>query len=129
VEVRLRGLVRVQPPDGIDAVSSLTQHAGAADWQQNKRWLLQPPINRMSQLVVQHAHTIFNAAVPVIRIFDVGGKRWKRNVAKGSRIGPWLQATYEILDESTWRSKGPCLYLDGANAGSMSNGKARLTRA
>ncbi|MGB7815377.1 MAG: hypothetical protein WBL28_03395 [Methylotenera sp.] len=57
------------------------------------------------------AQTIFNKATPVIKIHGVGGKKWKRNVAKGSRIGPWLQGNYEILDEHTWREGGACLYL------------------
>jgi hypothetical protein len=54
---------------------------------------------------------IFQHANPVIHIFGVGGRRWKRNVSKGGRIGPWLQGDYKILDERAWRAKGPCLYL------------------
>lgn len=65
----------------------------------------------MSNVAIKHAKTIFNAATPVIRIFGVGGKRWKRNVAKGARIGPWLQGEYEIVNEPAWRSKGACLYM------------------
>jgi hypothetical protein len=65
----------------------------------------------MTDIAIKHAHTIFSAATPVIKIFGVGGRRWKRNVAKGARIGPWLQGNYEILNENAWRSKGPCLYL------------------
>ena len=60
----------------------------------------------MSNIAVKHAKTIFNAATPVIKIFGVGGKRWKRNVAKGARIGPWLQGNYEIVNEPAWHSKG-----------------------
>jgi hypothetical protein len=59
----------------------------------------------------KHAEIIFNAATPVINIFRVGGKRWKRNVAKGPRIGPWLQGEYRIINEMAWRHKGACLYF------------------
>ena len=61
------------------------------------------------------AVAIFQKATPVIKIHGVGGKQWKRNVAKGSRIGPWLQGSYDILDERTWREKGACLYLVAAS--------------
>lgn len=65
----------------------------------------------MSNIAVKHARTIFSAATSVIRIFGVGGRCWKRNVAKGARIGPWLQGDYEIINEQAWRSKGACLYM------------------
>ncbi len=65
----------------------------------------------MNNVAVQHAKMIFNAATLVIKIFGVGGKRWKRNIAKGARIGPWLQGDYEIVNESAWHSKGACLYM------------------
>lgn len=54
---------------------------------------------------------IFRRADPIIQISGVGGRRWKRNVAKGARIGPWLQADYQILNEDAWRAKRACLYL------------------
>ncbi len=57
------------------------------------------------------ALSLYQKATPVIKIHGVGGKEWKRNVAKGSRIGPWLQGNYEILNEQTWREKGACLYF------------------
>lgn len=57
------------------------------------------------------ADNILQAATPVIRIHGIGGKRWKRNVASGARIGPWLQAKYEILDHRAWSDRVPCLYL------------------
>lgn len=44
---------------------------------------------------------------PVISIFDVGGTAWTRNVAKGSRIGSWLQAKYVTSDEERWKNE-PC---------------------
>lgn len=59
------------------------------------------------------AMRIFEQATPVIRISGVGGGKWKRNVAKGARIGPWLQAQYEILDNDMWHRREPCLYLVG----------------
>lgn len=62
-----------------------------------------------------HAQQIFLVATPVLKIFGVGGKRWKRNVAKGARVGPWLQGQYEVIDERTWHNKGACLYLVGAS--------------
>lgn len=69
----------------------------------------------MDNLANQYVSTIFDAASPVINIHGVGGKQWKRNVAKGSRIGPWLQGQYEIIDELAWRQKQPCLYLVRGN--------------
>ncbi len=65
----------------------------------------------MNDQAAEHASKIFQAAKPVIRIHAVGGRKWKRNVAKGSRIGPWLPAQYEILDSKTWSARTPCLYL------------------
>lgn len=65
----------------------------------------------MSNIAIKHAKSIYNAAAPVIKIFGVGGNPWKRNVAKGARIGPWLQGNYEIVNEFAWRNKGACLYM------------------
>jgi hypothetical protein len=65
----------------------------------------------MNDIAARHAKAIFNASTQVIRIFGVGGNRWKRNVASGGRIGPWLQGEYEIVNEPAWRSKGACLYM------------------
>lgn len=64
-----------------------------------------------SQTAFQYARRIFDAATPVLRIHGVGGRRWKRNVAKGCRIGPWLQGQYDVLDQGAWLEKGACLYL------------------
>lgn len=58
-----------------------------------------------------HAYAIFRAATPVIRILQVGGRSWKRNVAKGARIGPWLPAKYKIMNKTVWEARAPCLYL------------------
>src|SRR3954452_9196915 len=65
----------------------------------------------MDNLAKQYASAIFNAAIPVIGIHGVGGERWKRNVAKGSRVGPWLPARYQIIDPLAWGDKQACLYL------------------
>lgn len=65
----------------------------------------------MSTSALEHANEIYRAATPVIRIHEVGGRRWKRNVAKGARIGPWLPARYEILDKRVWEARTACLYL------------------
>ena len=65
----------------------------------------------MNKSEVEYAYAIFDAATPVIHIHGIGGKRWKRNVATGARIGPWLQAKYDILDKSMWEARNPCLYL------------------
>lgn len=54
---------------------------------------------------------LLGAATPVLRIHSVGGPRWRRNVAKGGRIGPWLQGRYDVLDAATWARPGACLYL------------------
>jgi hypothetical protein len=69
----------------------------------------------MKSTAVEHARAIFSAATPVIRIRGIGGKRWKRNVAKGARIGPWLQANYDILNKPIWEARNPCLYLVSGN--------------
>lgn len=58
-----------------------------------------------------YAQVIFNAAQPVIRIHGLSTERWKRGVAKGARIGPWLSAHYDIVDHHTWKERKPCLYL------------------
>lgn len=71
----------------------------------------------MNSSAIEHAYSIFQAATPVIRIHGLGGKRWKRNVAKGSRIGPWLQARYEILNKAVWEARRPCLYLVAGSDG------------
>lgn len=73
----------------------------------------------MNQLAIQHAKVIFNAATPIIKIHGVGGRRWKRNIAKGGRIGPWLQGSYDIVNDSAWRKKGPCLYLVAGTDGGI----------
>jgi hypothetical protein len=65
----------------------------------------------VSQTPESQANIIFEHATPVLNIFGLGGARWKRNVAKGSRIGPWLRAQYEVLNQPVWIQRTPCLYL------------------
>lgn len=66
-------------------------------------------------IIKQIVNKIFDEATPVIKIHGVGGKKWKRNVAGGSRVGPWLQGEYSILNEPVWKEKGACLYLVAGN--------------
>jgi hypothetical protein len=65
----------------------------------------------MEANAIQVVSSIYLAATPVIKIRGLGGQRWKRNVAKGGRIGPWLQATYEVMNPAAWAQRGVCLYL------------------
>ena len=65
----------------------------------------------MKITAISHAFEIYSASTPVIRIQGLGGYLWKRNVAKGGRIGPWLQAKYEVLNQTVWEARTPCLYL------------------
>jgi hypothetical protein len=65
----------------------------------------------MSLPASERAAEIYRQATPVILIHSIGGRRWKRNVATGGRIGPWLPASYEILDHKAWEARIPCLYL------------------
>lgn len=60
---------------------------------------------------LRFAGAILAAASVVLKLRGLGGRRWKRDVAKGARIGPWLQAEYEVIDQREWQSKGACLYL------------------
>ena len=62
-------------------------------------------------VVLAQVAEIYRAAIPVLRIHAIGGAQWTRNVAKGSRIGPWLQAKYSVMDHAAWDTKAPCLYL------------------
>lgn len=71
----------------------------------------------MQKLAIQHVQAIYAAAKPIIKIHGVGGSRWKRNVAKGARIGPWLQGDYSMVNEAVWNEKGVCLYLVQGNDG------------
>ncbi len=73
----------------------------------------------MEKIAIQHVQTIYAAAKPILKIHGVGGKRWKRNVATGARIGPWLQGDYSIVNEAAWNEKGACLYLVQGNDGDV----------
>ena len=67
----------------------------------------------MPSFAIQYAQQIYQTATPVLRIKGIGGKRWKRNVATGGRIGPWLQADYSVLGGEIWGRRTPSLYLVG----------------
>jgi len=56
---------------------------------------------------------IWRPAVPVLSITGAGGTKWKRNMADPAdpRVGPWLQATFEVLDQAMWRRKADYLYF------------------
>lgn len=71
-----------------------------------------------SQLPEPVRHLIA-AATPVLRIHGVGGVAWTRNVAKGSRIGPWRQGRFDVLDAAAWARGGACLYLVTAQDGGL----------
>lgn len=67
----------------------------------------------------QVGKAILETAKPVLRISQVGGRPWKRNVPKSDgRHGPWLPAVWEVLDQETWKRRIGSLYLvvgsDGA---------------
>ena len=64
------------------------------------------------------ARNIYQAAVPILKIMSIGGRRWLRNdKTKQKRTGPWLQATYEVLDPDAWGAKSPCIYFIAGNDG------------
>lgn len=65
----------------------------------------------MESKALGFASFINAAASLVLKVRGLGGRNWKRNVAKGARIGPWLQAEYDVVDRNEWLSKGACLYL------------------
>ncbi len=75
----------------------------------------------MSELsAAEIAHWIFGAATPVLRIHRLDRPFWKRRIEsnpRDGRIGPWLSATYSILDEAAWRSRDACLYMARAGSG------------
>lgn len=58
-------------------------------------------------------------STPVLKINGIGGTFWKRNVKSGSRVGPWLQGEFEILNEAAWKEKAPCLYLVSSSSGTI----------
>ena len=67
----------------------------------------------------EEACKLFGISTPVLKIHGIGGQQWKRNVKSGSRIGPWFQGEYKILNESVWKEKAPCLYLVSTGAESI----------
>jgi hypothetical protein len=64
------------------------------------------------------AQEIYNAATPILRITKLGGQKWSRNDKKPTaRTGPWLSATYEVLDRRTWEAKAACIYFVAGDDG------------
>lgn len=69
------------------------------------------------QDAIKIANLIYEAATPVIQIHGLTSFYWKRNTANGpvgdrdSRIGPWQQGKYSVLNEPIWKEIGACLYL------------------
>lgn len=49
-------------------------------------------------------------ATPVLKITAVEGRLWYRR-PKNARRGPWLSATFSVLDRAAWERKGPCIYF------------------
>ncbi|MGJ7522697.1 hypothetical protein ACSFA0_19585 [Variovorax sp. LT1P1] len=47
------------------------------------------------------------------------GQTLEAQRAKGARIGPWLQAEYDILDQVVWKARSPCLYLVAGSDGAI----------
>jgi hypothetical protein len=54
---------------------------------------------------------------PVLRIHEVlqDGPRWKRDIQRGNRVGPWLPARWEAIDRQRWARRTPCLYFVSAD--------------
>lgn len=58
------------------------------------------------------AAAILRAATPVLKISKVGGRAWKRNVPQeDGRYGPWLPASWDVVDQKSWQRRVPSLYL------------------
>jgi hypothetical protein len=64
----------------------------------------------MSEIAEKYAARIYGAAIPVLRILGLASPQWARNV-DDERRGPWLQAKYEVLNDTAWREKCACLYM------------------
>jgi hypothetical protein len=63
--------------------------------------------------------SIFKAAKSVLRIHGMAGPKWRRNVASGARIGPWLQASFDVVDDVAWKARTPCLYMLAGTEGGI----------
>lgn len=55
------------------------------------------------------AHFV-NRATLVLEIVGLGGRTWYRK-PKNARRGPWLSATYNVLNRRIWERSGPCIYF------------------
>jgi hypothetical protein len=69
--------------------------------------------------VVKLTASIFNSAVPVIRINGLikDNGKWFREMTKinDSRIGPWWFADYTVINQHVWDNAKASLYLTGDN--------------
>ena len=64
------------------------------------------------------AKKIYEAAIPILRVRSLGGKKWRRNdKTHAGRTGPWLSAQYDVLDIATWKRKVVCIYFVCGNDG------------
>jgi hypothetical protein len=83
-------------------------------------------INRMTL-----AASVVDNSAPVLAVTGMMPPMWSRNVPPHDRrIGPWLTATYVVLDAARWKRAGACIYtVTGAYGGVRYVGKAeyRLT--
>lgn len=69
---------------------------------------------------VEVTTTLFHRATSFLRVrgCESSRQRWCRNVAEGDdRRGPWRSAVYDVLDQSAWDRRAPCLYIVGASDG------------
>lgn len=74
------------------------------------------------------ATALTREATPVLRISGVEDGAWRRNVARGPRVGPWKRLRYTVLNDSAWRAPGACLYLVVSNRGTIQYAGISLRR-
>jgi hypothetical protein len=68
----------------------------------------------------QNLHSLISTATPFIRITSAERESWCRVMKdeNDGRIGPWdFVATFEVLDDSTWKRKGEVIYFVTDNSG------------
>ncbi|MDO5680458.1 MAG: hypothetical protein Q4G54_09040 [Pelistega sp.] len=83
---------------------------------------------------IDYVFSIFEASTPVLQIHELTDTYWKRNTANGrkgnkdSRIGPWREGKYSVLNQAAWDERGACLYMvqEGSNIRYIGKSKTRL---
>ena len=60
-----------------------------------------------NQQIIAH---ISEQSKPVLELSEVGGREWYRKPKDGRR-GPWLSATYKVLDQAIWLRRTSCIYF------------------